>query len=182
MIQMKKIENALKGLFVASALVVAGSTFAATQGNLGPNSTGTVDISVGVGDQIQISGLADITGPYVPGSDFTGSSTACVYRNGGTGDFNVTITSANGSGTDFRLNDAGTFVVYDVTFSDSVSGAVDMDNNVLDNTNFTNANTTSPICGGSPQSTIAINVPDANLGAVGAGTYADTLTIVVAPR
>ena len=82
----------------------------------------------------------------------------------------------------FQLNDAGTFVVYDVTFNDSVSGAINMDNNVLNNTDFTNANTTSPTCGGAPQSTIAINVPDANLGAVAAGTYADTLTIVVAPR
>lgn len=177
--EMKKL---VKGLIIAGAMVAGGSAIAATQGTLGLTSTGTIDISVGVGDQIQITALADITGPYVPGTDFTGSSPACVYRNGGTGDFDVTMTSANGSGTNFQLNDAGTFVVYDVTFNDSVSGAIDMDNNVLNNTDFTNANTTSPTCGGVPQSTIAINVPDANLGAVAAGTYADTLTIVVAPR
>ncbi len=176
---MKKLA---KGLTAAALIAITGSTFAATQGTLGLTSTGTVDISVGVGDQIQITALADITGPYVPGTDFTGSSPACVYRNGGTGDFDVRMTSANGSGTNFQLNDAGTFVVYDVTFNDSVSGAIDMDNNVLNNTDFTNANTTSPTCGGVPQSTIAITVPDANLGVVAAGTYADTLTIVVAPR
>jgi hypothetical protein len=177
--EMKKL---VKGLIVAGAMVAGGGAIAATQGTLGPTSTGTVDIIVGVGDQIQITALADITGPYVPGSDFTGSSPACVYRNGGSGDFDLTITSANGSGIDFRLNDAGTFVVYDVTFNDSVSGAVNMDNNVTDNVNFTNADTASPTCGGAPQSTLAINVPDANLAAVAAGTYSDTLTIVVAPR
>ncbi len=177
-----KLNKLAKGLVIAGAMIVGGSAIAATQGNLGLTSTGTVDITVGVGDQIQITALADMGGAYVPGTDFTDTSPACVYRNGGTGDFNVTMTSANGSGTDFQLNDAGTFVVYDVTFNDSVSGAVDMDNNVLNNTDFTNANTVSPTCGGSPQSTIAINVPDANLGAVAAGTYADTLTIVVAPR
>ena len=179
---MNKIGRAMKGLVIAGIFVISGSVIAATQGTLGTTSTGTVDISVGVGDQIQITALADITGPYVPGADFTGSSPACIYRNGGSGDFDVTITSANGLGTDFRLNDAGTFVVYDVTFNDSVSGAVNMDNATLDNTNFTNADTSSPTCSGAPQSTLAINVPDANLGAVGAGTYTDTLTILVAPR
>ena len=179
---MNKIGTAIKCIVIAGTFVVAGSVMAATQGTLGPTSTGTVDISVGVGDQIQITALADITGPYVPGSDFTGSSPACVYRNGGSGDFDLTITSSNGLGIDFRLNDAGTFVVYDVTFNDSVSGAVNMDNAVLDNVSFTNADTASPTCSGAPQSTLAINVPDANLGAVGSGTYTDTLTILVAPR
>jgi len=179
---MNKIEKAIKGLFVTGAFIATGTVMAATQGTLGTSSTGTVNITVGVGDQIQITALADITGPYIPGSDFTGSSPACVYRNGGSGDFDLTATSSNGSGTDFRLNDAGTFVIYDVTFNDSVSGAIDMDNAVLDNTNFTNADTASPTCSGAPQSTIAINVPDANLGAVVAGTYTDTLTILVAPR
>lgn len=180
--EMNNIGKIIKGLIVAGAFIATGSVIAATQGTLGVTSTGTVDISVGVGDQIQITALADIIGPYVPGSDFTGSSPACVYRNGGSGDFDLTITSANGSGTDFRLNDAGTFVIYDVTFNDSLSGAVNMDNGVLNNTSFTNADTTSTTCSSAPQSTLAINVPDANLGAVGPGTYTDTLTILVAPR
>ena len=180
--EMNSIAKLIKGLVVACIFVVTGSVMAATQGTLGPTSTGTVDITVGVGDQIQITALADITGPYVPGSDFTGSSPACVYRNGGAGEFDLTITSANGFLTDFRLNDGGTFVVYDVTFNDSVSGAINMDNAVLNNADFTNADTASPTCSGAPQSTLAINVPDANLTAVGAGTYTDTLTILVAPR
>ncbi len=179
---MNKIEKAIKGFIVAGAFIAAGSVMAATQGTLGTSSTGTVDISVGVGDQIQISGLVDITGPYVPGSNFTGNTTACVYRNGGSGLFEVTITSLNGAGAIFRLDDAGTTVDYDVTFNDSVSGAVDMDNAVLDNASFTNANTLSPTCGGAPQSTIAITVLDADLAAVVSGTYTDTLTILVAPR
>ena len=180
--EMNSIANLFKGLVVASIFVVTGSVMAATQGTLGPTSQGTVDISVGVGDQIQITALADITGAYAPGSDFTGSSPACVYRNGGTGDFDVTISSANGLGADFRLNDGGTFVVYDVTFDDGASGLINMDHALLNNADFTNADTASTNCGGLPQSTLAINVPDANLAAVGAGTYTDTLTILVAPR
>ena len=176
---MKKL---VKGLTAAALIAITGSSYAATQGGLGGTSTGTVVINVDVGDQIQISGLVDIIGSYVPGSNFTGNSPACVYRNGGAGDFDVQIDSANGTGTDFRLVDGGVFVVYDVTFDDGLSGAIDMDHAVNNNSDFTNANLTSPTCGGSPQSTIAIDVPDANLGAVGAGSYQDTLTILVAPR
>ena len=65
--EMKKL---VKGLIIAGAMVAGGSAIAATQGTLGLTSTGTIDISVGVGDQIQITALADITGPYVPGTDF----------------------------------------------------------------------------------------------------------------
>jgi len=177
-----EMKNLVKGLILAGAMVAGGSAIAATQGTLGGTSDGTVVVTVDVGDQILITGLADITGSYVPGANFTGSSPACVYRNGGTGDFDVQIDSANGTGTDFRLLDGGVFVTYDVTFDDGASGAIDMDHAVNDNTNFTNANTTSPTCGGAPQSTIAIDVPDANLGAVAGGNYSDTLTILVAPR
>ena len=176
---MKKL---VKGLAAAGFIAFAGNAFAATQGSLGGTSEGTIDVSVEVVDQIQISGLVDITGPYVPGNDFVGSSPACVFRNGTTGEFDVTVSSQNGTGTDFRLNDTGTFVTYDVTFNDGTSGAIDMDHAVLDNTSFDNASNVNPTCGGSAQSTIEITVPDANLGAVGAGTYADTLTILVAPR
>ena len=177
--EMKKL---VKGLTAAALIAISGSAFAATQGTLGGTSSGTVDITVDVGDQILITGLVDITGSYVPGSDFTGSSPACVYRNGGAGDFDVQIDSANGTGADFRLQDGGVFVVYDVTFDDGASGPIDMNHAQNNNTNFTNADLTSPTCGGAPQSTIAIDVPDANLGAVGAGSYQDTLTILVAPR
>ncbi len=70
-----------------------------------------------------------------------------------------------------------------MTFNDGGgAGSVDMDHAALNNTDFVNANNTSLNCGSAPQSTIAINVPDANLGAVGAGSYSDTLTILVAPR
>ena len=181
--EMNNIAKLIKGLIVACIFVAAGSVMAATQGTLGATSTGTVNISVGVGDQIQITALADITGPYIPGSDFIGSSPACVYRNGGgAGDFDLTITSANGAGTDFQLSDGIGFVIYDVTFNDSVSGPINMDNAVLNNINFTNADTASPTCSGAPQSTLAINVPDANLTGAATGTWNDTLTILVAPR
>ena len=179
--EMNSIAKLIKGLVVACIFVFAGSIMAATDGTLGPTSTGTVDISVGVGDQVQITGLSDIAGPYVGGAGFSGNTTACVYRNGGSGNFNVTATSLNGSGIDHRIVSGATFIVYDVTFNDSLSGAVNLDNGVID-TGFTNANNVSPTCGGAPQSTIDVNIPDVNFAGAPAGTYTDTLTILVGPQ
>ena len=183
MIKMNIFEKVIKGFVVASALMVAGSVFAVpVQGPLGATSLGSFDIDVTVADQIQINGLADITGAYVPGSDFTGTSPACVFRNGGSGDFEVTMSSDNGLVTgEFRLNGPGGFVDYTVEYDDGASGNITMAHATLDNTNFTNANNVLN-CASGPIGAISITVPNANLGAVGAGSYQDTLTILVAPR
>lgn len=171
----------VKGLIIAGAMVAGGSAIAATQGTLGGTSTGTIDIDVNVGDQIQITALQDITGTHVPGSPFNGSSPACVYTNNPTGNYDVTMSSANAdAANNFRLNDGGTFVTYNATYNDGNSSAAMSSGQI--NQTFDNANTSSPTCGGTPQSTISISVPAANLDAVGAGTYSDTITILVAPR
>lgn len=179
--KMSKFEKAIKGLFIAGTFVAAGSVFAATDGLLDTTSEGTVLIEVEVGDQIQISGMIDMIGSYVPGTDYIDDSPACVYRNGGSGNFGVTVSSTQASATSFELEDGPTNAVeYSVTFSDGVSTST-MTNGVPVNT-FTNANTTSPTCSNIPQSTIAITVPDANLAAAGPGTYSDTLVVLVAPQ
>lgn len=177
--EMKKL---VQGLVIAGAMVAGGSAIAATQGTLGGTSQGDIDIDVYVGDQIQITALQDISGSHVPATNYTGSSTACVYTNNPTGNYDVTMTSANADlANNFRLNDAGTFVIYNVTYNDGTGGPVAMASGVV-NTTFNNADTGSTNCGGTPQSQIDILVPAANLDVVGAGTYSDTVTILVSPR
>jgi len=179
---MNKIGTAIKGLIVAGAFVATGSVMAASTTGLGPTSTGTVDITVDVGDQILIDGLVDITGSYVPGSDFVGTSPACVYKNGGNGNFGVTATSQTGGGS-FLLTDAGsgTSVTYAVNFTDgSVSAPLLHGTPVI---TFTNANTVSTTCGGTPQSTVTVTVAETgNLDSAIPGAYFDTLQLVVAPQ
>ena len=115
---MKKL---VKGLMLAGFLAFTGNSFAATaDGSLGATSTGTVDIDVQVGDLVQISNLSPMTGNvYVPGSNVTDSTPACIYRNGNA-NYEITATSSNGAGTNFFLSDGTNDVIYDVTFDDGV--------------------------------------------------------------
>ncbi len=176
--EMKKL---VQGLVIAGAMVAGGSAIAATQGSTGGTSTGDILIDVTVGNQILINNLADIIGTHVPFTPFIGSSPACVYTNNPSGNYEVTITSSNpGAANEFRLNDGGgTLVVYTLSYNDGDSSAPMLSGVV--NSTFDNADTTDPSCA-TPQSSIDINIPAANLDAVGPGSYSDTVTILVAPR
>ena len=189
--EMKKIASVVKGMTVAGLLTFTSNTFAVTaDGVLGATSTGTVDIDVTVNWLVRISGLVPMTGNvYTPGSAVTDSTPACIYRNGAV-DYEITATSSNGAGTDFFLSDGTNTVVYDVTFDDGVVALpVDL-NNAATNSTFTGANTTVDDCSAGPggAATIAVTIPELGAGPlnglaeVPAGTYADELQIVVAPR
>ncbi len=175
---------------VAGLLVFTSNSFAVTaDGTLGNTSTGTVDIDVTVGDLVRISGLTPMTGnTYTPGSAVTDSTPACIYRNG-SADYEITATSSNGAGLNFFLSDGTNDVIYDVTFDDgNGGGAVDLDN-ATTNSTFTNANQTVDDCsaGAGGGATIAVSIPETDatfngLAEVPAATYADELTVTVAPR
>ena len=178
---MKKL---VKGLAVAGLIAIAGNTIAATDGNLGATSTGTVDINVDVGTQVRITGLSDMTGNFYVAGDITDSTSACIYRNSGA-DYEITATSSFGVGTDFFLEDGATNqVLYDVEFDDG-SGLTDLNNGVTDSS-FTGADQISETCvGGGPNATIAITIPELGVNGLAAATdglYTDVLSIEVAPR
>ena len=79
-----QIAKALKQIaFAGSLAAVATSGFAATQGATGFTSTGDLDITLTVSDEVRISNLVDIVLPAFTGADVTGTSGACIYRNGG---------------------------------------------------------------------------------------------------
>ncbi len=101
-----------KGIIVASSLTAMfGVAMAATDGTLGASSTGTTEVTISIGDLIQISGLSDITvTPTTITSDATGNTTACIYTNGTNvpGGYQVTATSTNGTtGSSFDTADGG---------------------------------------------------------------------------
>jgi len=182
------LNKIVKGLTVASLFALSANTFAVTEdGDLGATSTGTVDINVEVGDLVRITGLVAMTGnTYVPGTPVTDSTPACIYRNG-SADYEITATSSNGAGTNFFLSDGTNDVLYDVTFDDG-SGATDL-NNATVNSTFTGANQTSEDCSSGPggAASIAVSIPETDatfngLAEVPAASYADELTITVAPR
>ena len=120
----------LNGLVVLGALMLSTTATAATDGTLGLTSTGTTDISIIKGDTAQITGLADmVMAPWTTGDPApVDSTTACVYTS--TGAYQVTPTSANGAGAQFRMADGGNFLVYDVNWNDG-SGNVNLNNGAV---------------------------------------------------
>lgn len=173
----------VRGLVVAGAVMALSTTasFAATQGTTGGNSTGTLDISVDVNDEVRISNLTDITGVFDGTNDVVGSSSACVYRNG-TGLYNITATG-DGAGNAFTLTDGviATPIPYAVDYNDG-SGAIPLTAGVT-SSGMSGADQSSDTCATTGNNaTISVTVAAADLLPAPAATYVGTLTLVVAPE
>lgn len=177
---MKYLTLAKTALF---ALTIAStSVYSATQGTKGTTSTGSVDVSVDIGQLIKISNLKDIQlGAYAGGPNpLSASSDFCVYRNG-SDKYNITM-SGNGTANAFTLSQGPDVLPYSVEF---VNGSTTLP--VTSGTligNQAGANTTSESCsnGSANNASVTVKVENADLSAAPAGSYAGTLTVIVAPE
>lgn len=168
-------------LATAVVALVGTAAYAATQGAVGGNSTGTIDVSVQVNDEVRISNLTDISGVFDGTNDVTGTSAACVYRNG-TGLYRLTA-SGDGIGGAFTLTDGviATPIPYSVSFDDG-NGAQSLGaGSPL--TGLNGADPTSDTCATTGNNgTVAVSIGATDLLSAPASTYAGTLTLVVAPE
>lgn len=169
-----------RSLLIAGVFVGAGNTaLAATDGSVGFNSTGTVDISLTVNDEVRISNLSDINLGVFAGADAVGSTDACVYRNG-TGAYRITATGS-GAGGAFALTDGTNSVAYTVDYDDG-TGAVAM-GAAAPMIGRTGADPSSATCATTGNNaTVTTTVAAATAASLPAGTYTGTLTLLVAPE
>ncbi len=147
--------------------------FSANPGSLGSSSQGDVNLNLTIADEIQITGLTDITiSRAVVGTTqtATGNSDFCVYSNAG--DFTVTPSNASGSYNLTGDNLNGT-IAYTVNF-----GGADVDINTA---SAALTPSTSLTCADSITQNVEINISDAALQNQAADTYRDTLVLTVAP-
>lgn len=151
------------------------------------SSTGDLTVSVHIPHRIMISGLQDIdlddtgTAPdtyYGTAAGATGSSPACVYRNGSTATYSLTASSANpGTGGVFQMASTATtpeFIAYSVSWGGTTltEGGTE--------TGLTPDSRTSTTCGGTPTAgKVSVSATDTDLSAVNPGLYSDTLTLLV---
>ncbi len=176
----KGLKNAIRGLRVGGvAAGLSGVALTATDGAVGFNSTGTVDISLDVNDEVRISGLTDINLGTFAGVDAVGTSAACVYRNG-TGNYNLTA-SGDGAAGAFTLTDGTNTVAYSVTYDDGTGATTATTGAVL--SGLTGADAASDTCAVTGNNgTIEVTVAAAAAAGLPAATYAGTLTLLVAPE
>jgi hypothetical protein len=173
------LSNTLRTAVIASSLLAAGTLFGATDGDQGSTSTGTTTVSVTKTSEVKISGLEDIALAVQADGSATGTTSACIYRNG-TGSYSLTA-NGDGAASSFSLSDGGSNVMpYTVTFDDGSGAAALTKNTAL--TGLSNADTLSTTCNGTTNATIAITVATADFSSAPAGDYTGTLTLIIAPE
>lgn len=163
-----------------STAIAAGGAFAATQGSLGLSSTGSVDITLSIPDSVRIQNLVDIPLGQADGVNaLSGSSPACVFRNGASGNYQITA-SGSGAANAFTLASGGNTIAYTATYDDG-SGASALTTGVA-LTGQTGADNASQDCstGANNNGTIAVSVSAAAQNGAAVGNYSGTLTLTVA--
>jgi len=175
-----KLSQSWKRLALSSAVVAMTSTsaFAETQGTTGFTSTGDLEITMNVNDEVRIS---DIDLGDFSGGDLTGTSPACVYRNGAATGYDITATGS-GTGGVFELTDPGNTdsVAYSVQFTDVPNNTTVLLNSGTPSTQ-TNA-LPAEDCGGNDNGLIRVTVAAADAAALPVAAYSGTLTLLVAPQ
>lgn len=169
-----------RGVLLGIASAALGMTaMAATDGAVGFNSTGTIDITLTVNDEVRISNLTDINLGVFAGADASGSTAACVYRNG-TGAYQV-MASGDGTAGAFTLTDGTNSVPYVIDYDDG-TGAQPMTSGipVIGRTGADPASATCATTGNNATVTATVAAVDA--ATLPAGTYAGTLTLLVSPE
>jgi hypothetical protein len=174
-----ELAKTLKRIALGATLAtVATSGFAATQGSTGFTSVGDLDISLTVANEVKISNLSDIVLPGFTGTDVSGTSAACVYRNAGT-TYNITATGS-GAANAFTLTDGTNTVAYGVTYDDG-SGATALATGVALAADGAEGVDDDCSTAGANNGSIEVTVTAAAAAGLPAATYSGTLTLLVAP-
>jgi hypothetical protein len=174
------LSKTLKQLALGSAFAALTSgAFAATQGTTGFVSSGTVDITLSVNDEVKISNLTDITLGVFAGVDVSGTSSACVYRSGVGGLYNITATG-DGAANAFTLTDGVATVAYGVEYDDG-SGLSSLATGVALASTGGESVDDDCVTAGADNGTIQVTVTAAAASVLPASVYLGTLTLLVSP-
>lgn len=171
---------------IAACLLIgtpARQTLAATDGTLGPDSTGTQGVSMSIANLVRITGMENINfGVYSGTGNLASAVNVCIWTNQSSGNYRVT---ASGSGQDgvFTLsNGSGGVLPYAVRWNTTIgtSGNFALDPGVI-TASLSGANTSSSNCGGGRNANFQVTIQQEQLLARRPGIYAGVLTLVIAP-
>ena len=177
----------LLAMAVAAGIGMTGVASAATDGLVGATSEGSVDVLLVIPSLIQVvvEGNVDL-GTFDPAAaaDETGAIGACVRTNGAT-TYDITATSANASAGVFRMADAGGTGTNFIEYTFNWDGVTLTSGTLNDNggTGFARDNVGPGFstCTATGNNKIDVVVPEANMLGAEAGSYQDTVTLLVAP-
>jgi hypothetical protein len=169
-------------LAAAVALTAAVATPAfAVDGTFGTTSTGSTVITANIGNLVRITNIDDpITLAPNAGGDLVYTDTICLFRNGTDNqNLDLTFSSATGAGA-FEVTDGTNLVAYTVDVAaGALAGAVT--EGAASAANGSTDNTPGCTASGGNNASYTLTIPLASIQAAVAGTYTDTLTILIAP-
>ena len=200
---MKKLLKTLNATLLASTLtasnMLSGGAYALTQGTLGAQSTGSIDISVVKTTEVRISGLSDahmsLAAWHVGDGAVNLYSPACIYSSTASASYKITATGDgdDGAGTNFTIYNAGhtRTIAYAVVWNTpgyagpfANSGDTLTSGTQSANT-YTNASPDSSDCSGGAHSgvntRVNVNITGAAMTAAPADTYTGILTLLIDP-
>lgn len=160
-----------------------GNGLAATDGTLGPDSTGTQGVSLSIANLVRITGMENINfGKYSGTGNLASAVDICIWTNQSAGNYRVTA-SGNGQDGVFTLsNGSGGVLPYGVRWNTSIgtSGNFVLNAGVITSA-LSGANTASSNCGGGRNANFQVTIEQEQLLARRPGIYTGVLTFVVAP-
>ena len=171
-------------LVAACALPIPTVAGAATDGTLGPTSTGSLSISATVPGRVKITGIEDVTfGTVDPASDASNAQDVCVWSNTPGRVYNITATGSGDSNA-FTLTDGSETLTYGVEWADTsgqTTGTALTSGSALTAQSST---AIQPDCAAGPanSASLIVKMTAAQLQAAIASSYTGTLTLVVAPE
>ena len=171
--------KALNKTLLVAAISLAGSSFssfAATDGTLGADSSGTSDVMIVKDNVVQLSDVGDLDlGSFNSlTADLSASDAVCVFNS--TASYKVTVDSSYGA---YELRDGAEAIPYAVNW---IVGAVTapMAHGVENAGNL--GDRTSPNCNGGTNASFEVTVAAADFNSALPGTYTDTLTLMIEPE
>jgi hypothetical protein len=173
----------LIALAAVAGITTSGAVMAAVDGDVGADSTGSVDITLVIPPlvQIVIGGDVDL-GTYDAASpgDITQTASACVRTNG-VATYDITATSTLGGGTALQMTDGTNFIPYSLSWDGVALAHATLNDN--GGAGFARDNAGPGFSACTPVADrISVTATDADMVAADAGSYTDTVELLVAPH
>lgn len=169
-----------KFLKVAAFTLISASAFAATDGTVGTTSTGTSTVSLTIPKLVRITSMADFAFGTYTGTGALDSNDDVNVASNYTGTYQVVLTGS-GAASAFTITNGTQTIAYSVAYNKAtgIAGGVA----ATSGTAITaQTGVVKPLATATLNGNIRVQMTQANIQAVDAGTYTGTLTIVVTPE
>lgn len=175
--------NIIKQLRILIIIGLSWQCLAASNGNVGATSQGSLVLSINIPEQIKISHISDIifsTSDFISGeSVITKAEPVCIYKNSSTSQTYAVTAIGSGNGGAFYLTNGMQTLPYSIRWGDSASGGTIVMLSHGHKITGINGASLNLDCQGGDNATLYVDILELDAKQVLAGTYTGTLTLQI---